>query len=148
MRVVLLADVKGLGKKGEVKTVADGYARNYLLPRGLASELTEGRLREQKALEEARMRREERELKEARELARRLEEITVRIPVKVGEQGRLFGSVTAKDVADALRRDFGLEVDRRKIELEEPLKHLGGAVVNVHLHPAVSGRIRIEVVEA
>lgn len=148
MQVILQADVKGLGKKGDVVRVADGYARNYLFPRGLAVTVTEGRLREKASIERTKAEKEARELEEARRLAERLQNLTLRITVKVGEQGRLFGSVTAKDVAEALKAEHGIDVDRRKIALEEPLRHLGSYETTVHLHPTVHARLRIEVVGA
>jgi large subunit ribosomal protein L9 len=146
VQVILREDVKGLGRKGDVVRVADGYARNFLLPRGLAAELTEGRAREKEQLQRQRERREERELQEAQELARRLESLAVQVRVKVGAQGKMFGSVTAKDVAEALERDHGLRVDRRKLGLEEPIRSLGPVDTVVHLHPKVTARLRIEVI--
>jgi large subunit ribosomal protein L9 len=147
VQVILQEDVKDLGKKGDVVRVADGYARNFLLPRGLAVELTEGRLKERELAERQKERRKEKEEREAQELAARLKEITLRMPVRVGEQGRLFGSVTAKDVTEALRRLHGLVVDRRKLDLDEPIRHLGRYEVTVHLHPKVTARLRIDVTE-
>jgi large subunit ribosomal protein L9 len=147
VQVILQEDVKDLGRKGDVVRVADGYARNFLLPRGLAVELTEGRLKERELAERQKERRKEKEEREAQALAEKLKEITLRIPVRVGEQGRLFGSVTAKDVAEALQKLHGLVIDRRKLELDEPIRHLGRYEVTVHLHPKVTAQLRIEVTE-
>jgi large subunit ribosomal protein L9 len=145
MQVILQSDVKGLGKKGDVVKVADGYARNYLVPQGLALEVTEGRLRERQALQRQQVEKERRLRKEADEAARRLDGASVTVAVKVGAEGRLFGSVTAKDVAERIHEVHGVRVDKRRIELE-PIRHLGSVEVPIHLHPEVTVRLRVDVV--
>ena len=125
MKVVLTRDVKDLGSAGQVKEVADGYARNFLFPRKLAIPATGAALKEVAAREQASARRQSKEEDQARELAQRLKGVPLRIFPKVGEQGRLYGSVTAADVADALARQLGRPVDKRKIELDEPIRQLG-----------------------
>ncbi|NLG84654.1 MAG: 50S ribosomal protein L9 [Firmicutes bacterium] len=145
MKVVLKQDVKGLGRKGEIKEVADGYARNFLCPQGLAVPATEANLR---ALEEERTRRQQqeyREVEEARALAARLEGLRVVIKAKAGESGRLFGAITAKDVVEAIRHAARVEVDRKKIELVESIKKTGFYRVPIKLHHGVSTEVRVEV---
>lgn len=145
MRVILRRDVPGLGRLGEVKEVADGYARNYLIPRGLAYTATEGNMR---ALEVDRRReaqRQARELAEARALAERIAAASVTISVQAGEEDRLFGSVTSADIAAALEQE-GIQVDRRKIQLDEPIKELGVFNVPVRLHRDVECEVRVWVV--
>jgi len=146
MKVILLAEVKNLGKKGTVVEVADGYARNYLIPRGLAREASPAGLR---ALEEEQQRvsrRAARELAEAQRLGERMQGLVVTIPARAGEEGRLFGSVTTRDVAGAITRALGIEMDRRKVELREPIKALGDYPVTIKLHPGVSATVTARVV--
>lgn len=147
MKVILTQDVKGLGRKGSVVEVAEGYARNFLLPKGAAREATDGNVR---SLEEARKgeERKEAKLREAtRQLAARLNELSLVIPVKVGDAGRLFGSVTAKDIAEALGKQ-GFKVDKRKIELEAPLKAQGVHRVTIRLGWDYTATIAVQLVES
>lgn len=146
IKVILRQDVPNLGSTGEVKQVAPGYFRNYLLPRGLATEATAGQL---KALEnntssiaKAAARAKER----AGTLAGQLGQTTIRIPVKVGEQGRLYGSITNKDIAQALSEQAGVTVDRHKIELREPLRSVGAHSVPVKLEHGVDATVNVELV--
>src|SRR5947208_1621131 len=125
MKVVLSSDVKDLGTAGQVKNVSDGYARNYLFPRRLAVPATESALKQVQAREQAAARRLASEDREAQQVADRLKETPLKIFPKVGEQGRLYGSVTAADVAEALAKLLGRPVDKRKIELVEPIRTLG-----------------------
>ncbi|ADU52428.1 LSU ribosomal protein L9P [Thermaerobacter marianensis DSM 12885] len=145
MKVVLLQDVKGLGRKGDVKDVADGYARNFLLPRGLAREATREVLNQLQQQEAARQRRAQQELDQARAMARRLEGQSVEVRARAGENGRLFGSVTSQDVAEALHRAFGVKIDRKRVDLPEPLRQLGSYGVALRLHPQVTCRITVVV---
>ncbi|GGI95171.1 50S ribosomal protein L9 [Alicyclobacillus cellulosilyticus] len=142
MKVILLADVKGQGKAGEIKEVSEGYARNYLFPRKLAVEATPGQLQQLKAQQEAKARREAQELAHAKALAEKLSQIKVSIPAHAGEGGRLFGAVTSKHISEALAR-MGIQVDKRKIHLEEPIKALGGYHVQVRLHPEVTADLTV-----
>ncbi|MFO7263952.1 MAG: 50S ribosomal protein L9 [Bacillaceae bacterium G1] len=146
MKVIFTADVKGQGKKGEVKEVSDGYARNYLIPRGLAVEATKGnlkRLEEQKAKEAA----QQAEMKAAAEaLAAQLNDMVLEIRAKAGEGGRLFGAVTAKRLAEELAAR-GLNVDRKSIQLEEPIRELGTTQVDIRLYPGVQAKLRVQVVK-
>ncbi|WP_027717112.1 50S ribosomal protein L9 [Desulfovirgula thermocuniculi] len=146
MKVILLEDVKNLGPKGAVVEVSDGYARNYLLPRRLAVEATPGRLKELEMLKASQDRRRREEEARARELAARLDGLELTIAVRAGEGGRLFGAVGTKDIAAALSGQHGLEVDKKKILLKDPIKQLGDYQVAIKLHPAVQARIKVSVV--
>lgn len=146
MKVILVRDVPNLGRAGQVVDVADGYGRNYLIPRGLAVPASEARLRELEERRAAERRRAERELADARRVAERIDGQAVTVRARAGAQGRLFGSVTAQHVADALERQFGVQVDRRRIALDEPIRHVGTYEVPVRLHAQVMARVRVEVV--
>lgn len=143
MKVVLLQDVKGQGKKDELVTVSDGYARNFLLPRKLAVEADSKILTEIKAREAARARRLDLEKKEAREMAAKLESMLVKIPIQSGADGKFYGSITTKDISEALEAQHGLAVDKRKIVLENPIKAYGTYTVDVKLYPEISGKLTI-----
>lgn len=145
MEVILREDVKSLGKAGELVRVRPGYARNFLLPKGLAYEASEGNKKRIAAETRARTVRLEAEKTEAQAFAARLAAATVTLTGKAGEEGKLFGSVTAQDVADGLAQQ-GLQVDRRRIELEHPIKLLGFHTVTVRLHPEVQADVRVQVV--
>jgi large subunit ribosomal protein L9 len=146
MKVVLRQDVEHLGHTGDLLDVADGYARNYLVPRGLAMKATKGAVAQANAMRRSRSARDARDRAAAEDLAGRLGAATIRVGVRAGEGGRLFGSVTSADVADAVRAQAEIEVDRRSIELPEPIKELGAAEVPVRLHPDVTAALHVEVV--
>lgn len=145
MEVILREDVKSLGKAGELVRVKPGYARNFLLPKGLAFEATEGNKKRIAAESKARATRAAAEKSAAEEYAARLATVTLTLTGKAGEEGKLFGSITAQDVADALAAQ-GYEVDRRKIDLEHPIKTLGFHTVGIRLHPEVRAEVRVSVV--
>lgn len=145
MKVILLSDVDNLGRTGDVKDVAPGYARNFLLRRGLATEATQGALKQIQVLHARRAKEDVRRLSESQQLAARLGELEITIPARVGEQGRLFGSVTNSDVATALKEQHGIEIDRRAIELE-PIRALGTHTVEVRLGGQVHAQVRANVV--
>lgn len=145
MRVVLKREVRGLGRPGEVKDVADGYAQNFLLPRGLAVEATAGELKHLAQERQAEKLKKDRAHADAEELARRLGAITLAFRLKAGEQGKTFGSVTNKDIAEALKRDHGIDVDRTKIHLPDPLRSLGAHTVEIRLLPDVRATVAIAV---
>lgn len=147
MKVIFLKDVKGQGKKGEVKEVPDGYANNYLFKNNLAEEATPANLRKLKARQKKEKEREQAEKEAAQQLKEQLEKITVKIEAKAGDGGRLFGSITSKQIADELKKKHDIKIDRRKIDLKEPLRSLGHHQVDVKLHHEVSGTIRVHVVE-
>ncbi len=146
MQVILRENIEKLGSRGDIVNVADGYARNYLLPRRLAVPATEANKKIVEQERQAHLRREARERGEAEELARLLAGVTVTIPQKAGEHDQLFGSVTAKDIAEALQQK-NYVVDRRKIQLEEPIKQLGEYKVPVRLHKDVTAEILVQVVK-
>ncbi|HXG35298.1 MAG TPA: 50S ribosomal protein L9 [Bryobacteraceae bacterium] len=146
MQVILRENIEKLGNRGDIVNVANGYARNYLLPRRLAVPATEANKKIVEQERQAHLRREARERGEAEELARLLAGVTVTIPQKAGEHDQLFGSVTAKDIAEALQQK-NYVVDRRKIQLEEPIKQLGEYKVPVRLHKDVTAEILVQVVK-
>jgi large subunit ribosomal protein L9 len=145
MEVILIQDVKNLGEKGKLVKVNDGYARNFLLPKGLAVEATAGEKRQLKTEQEAMARRKEREEKEASKQFKKIDGATITLTAKSGEGGRLFGSVTAADVTEALNKQFKLKVDRRKVELGESIKTIGTHGAVVRLYPGMAARITVEV---
>jgi large subunit ribosomal protein L9 len=145
MDVILREDVKDLGRAGQLVKVKPGYARNYLLPKGLADEATEGNRRRIEAEAKARTARQAQDREAASELAARLAAAPLTIKGKAGEGERLFGSITAQDIADALAK-AGLSIDKRKIELEHPIKTIGEHTVQVNLHHDVKGEVRLTVV--
>ena len=146
MKVILLQDVKSLGKKGQVLEVAEGYGRNFLLPRKLAQPATDSSVNEAKQAETAKAFKEQQQLDESRLLAGQLKDVVVKIPVKVGEEGRMFGTVTAQDVADKLKADNGFEIEKRKIDLKDHIKTLGTYTATLKLHTEVSVKIEVQVV--
>lgn len=146
MKVVLLQEVKKLGKKGDILEVAEGYARNFLLPKKLAAPATADTLNQLQQQKAAVADRQKRQLEEAKLLASQLAKIEVKVAAKAGEGGKLFGAVTTKDVADAAKAQHGLELDRRKMDIPEPIKNLGPAAVVLKLHPEVTTEIKIQVV--
>ena len=146
MEVILREDVKALGKAGELVKVKPGYARNFLLPRGLAYEATDGNKKRIEAETKARTTRLAAERSGAESLAAALRGLVVTLPSKAGDEGRLFGSITSHDVADGLAK-LGHQIDKRKIELGHPIKTLGDHMVPVKLHPDVIAEIRVSVVQ-
>ena len=148
MKVILNADVKGQGKKGQIVTVSDGYARNFLFPKNLAKEATTDNLNTAKLKEEAERARIAREKATAQELAKKMEEMVCEIPAKAGTNGRLFGSITTADIAAALSKQFKLDIDKHKIVLDENIKQFGTYEVKVKLYTEVAGKIRVKVCEA
>ncbi len=148
MKVVLRADVPNVGNKGDVLDVADGYARNFLVPRGLALQASKGAVAQAVSMRRAREQREARERGSAEDLAARLTPEVITVSAKAGAEGRLFGSVTAADVVAAVESQTGVALDRRKLHLEEPIKALGRHEVPVRLHSAVELRLAVEVVAA
>ena len=145
MDVILREDVKTLGKAGELVRVKPGYARNFLLPRGLAFEATEGNKRRIAAEQKARSAKVAEQRTGAEDEARKLSTVAVTITARAGEEGRLFGSITSQDIADALEKQ-GVAVDKRRIELEHPIKMLGWHTVPVRLHADVTAEVRVQVV--
>lgn len=147
MKVVLLQDVKGTGKKGELVQVSDGYARNFLLPRKLAKEANSQVMSELKSAESAKAWRIQKETEEARAAAASIEGKTVRLYAKAGQGGRLFGSVTAKEIAEELKKSFHVDVDKRKIGLDGDIRAFGTYECEVKLYAGVSAKIYVLVGE-
>lgn len=147
MKVIFNTDVRGQGKKGEMKEVSDGYARNYLLPRKLASEATPDMINAFKLKEKAKKAQMEREKAQAEENAKRLEGIQVTISARAGQGGRLFGAITSQEISDALREQHGIEIEKNKIVQSEPIKSFGSFEVKAKLGYEVSGKISVLVVE-
>lgn len=147
MKVILLKDVKGTGKKGEIKEVSDGYARNFLLKKGAAVEATGTNMKE---LDEKAKSKERKELiayEEAVLLGKQMEEVNIVIEAKAGEGGRLFGSITSKEIAEQLKKQKNIDVDKRKINLDEPIRSLGSRFVEIKIHQKVTTKIRVDVKE-
>ncbi len=147
MKVVLLADVKGQGKKGQVVNVSDGYARNFLFPKNLATPADNKILNEIKGKEESKLHKIETEKKAAQETAEKLKGISVKITAQAGSDGRMYGTVTSKEIAEQLKKQHGIEIDRRKINLVDPIKAFGTYLPDVKLYPEITGQIRVVVSE-
>jgi len=148
MKVVLRADVTNLGKKGDILDVADGHARNFLLPKGLAMKATSGVEAQASAMRRSRDIKDARDREAAETVARTLVPAVIRIPAKAGAEGKLFGSVTAADVVEAVAAQTRVELDRRRLHLDEPIKTLGTHGVPVKLHSDVEFQVTVEVVPA
>ena len=147
MKVVLTQDVKGQGKKGQVITVSDGYARNFLLPKGLATEANAAAMNEIKSKEEAKQYKIATEKAAAEDLAKKLSEINLEIKVGKGTDGRFYGSVTSKEIAEKLQESYKITVDKRKIQLDRPIKEYGTTQLDVKLYPEVVGKLKVTVKE-
>ncbi|WP_392485937.1 50S ribosomal protein L9 [Haloimpatiens sp. FM7315] len=144
MKVILLKDVKALGKAGDVVNTSDGYARNFLFPKNLAKEATEGNVKSLNLRKEAERKRKTEEMEKAQKLAAELKGKEVKISVKVGENGRLFGAITSKDIKDAMKEQCNIDVDKKKI-ISEAIKQEGTYEVEVKLYPEVSTKIKVVV---
>lgn len=145
MKVILLQDIKGTGKKDQILEISDGYARNYLLPHKLAREATAEALNSVERSRSADKHREDVKRAEAEKLARDLKGKVVQLSVRGGENGKIYGSVTNDQIAEAMREQLGIEVDKRKIEAEEPIKNAGQAFINLKLMSGVSTRMIVNV---
>lgn len=148
MKVILKADVKGTGKKGQTVEVSDGYGRNYLLPKGMAIEASTGALKSIEEEEKAKVRKQEKIVADLKALRDRLEGQTVKVPARCGEGGRLFGSITNKDVADSITKFLGKDFDRKLIDLTTPIKTLGVYPVTLKFGQNITGTINVEIVPA
>lgn len=147
MKVIFLKDVKGKGKKGEIKDVADGYANNFLFKQGLAIEATPANIKALEAQKQKERRQAAEELANAKKLKETLEKLTVEIAAKAGEGGRLFGSITSKQIVEALYDQHGVKLDKRKMELADAIRSLGYTNVPVRLHPEVTATLKVHVTE-
>jgi large subunit ribosomal protein L9 len=148
MKLILTQEVTGLGAPGDVVEVKDGYGRNYLVPRGFAMRWTRGAEKQIADITRVRQGREIRDLDHANDVRARLEALTVRLPVRAGDTGRLFGSVTPGDIAVAVKASGGPEVDKRRIQIGQPIKTLGVHQVSIRLHPEVSATVKVDVTSA
>lgn len=148
MKVILLEDVKSVGKKGELVNTSDGYAKNFLFPKKLAVEATKSNLNDFELKQKAEAKRKKEEFEQAQAMAKELENKTVTVKVKTGENGKLFGSVTNKEVAEEIVKQTGLQIDKKKVSIGDPIKMVGERTAVIKLHPKVSAEITIKIVEA
>jgi large subunit ribosomal protein L9 len=148
MKIILLQDEKKLGKKGDIIDVSDGHARNYIIPKGIGAPATAGNINDLKLQKANAAKIAEEKLTQAKELAEKIAKLTVVTTIKTGEGGRAFGSVASKEIAEEFKKQHGIEIDKKKIVLEDSIKAPGNYKVNVKLHPEVTGVINIEVKEA
>lgn len=146
MKVIFLQDVKGQGKKGEIKELSEGYVRNFLLPKNLVKIASDGNVKTLEAQKKSEEKRKEQEKQDAVELGKKLEALNIQIKAKAGEGGRLFGAITSKQVAEALAA-LGYKIDKRKIELDDAIRTLGTTQISIKLHSAVKSTIKVQVVE-
>lgn len=147
MKVVLLEDVKTLGKKGEIVEISEGYARNFIIAKKLGIEATNKALNEIKLKNASEERKQKEILAEAQALAAKLKETSISIPIKAGDGGRIFGSVSTKEITKAVQEQLGIEIDKKKIILKDAIKALGTTVVSVKLHPKVTAELSVKVIE-
>lgn len=146
MKVILLADIKGVGKKDEVINSSDGYARNFLFPRKLAVEANAENMSKLKAKNDSNAYKKSVEKEEAQKVAEKLKNITLQISVKSGENGKIFGSITSKEIADNLKEQYKIEIDKKKVDLKEPIKTLGSFTVNIKLYEGVMGTLKVQLI--
>lgn len=145
MKIILKQDVKGTGKKEQMVEVSDGYARNFLFPKGLAVEASAANVNVMKTKKEAEANKKDREIAQAKELAQKIKDITLIIKVKAGENGKLFGSITSKDVAEAMKTQQKLEIDKKKLVMPDALKLVGTFEVEVKLYPEISSKFTVKI---
>ncbi len=146
MKVILLQDIKGVGKKEQIINANDGYARNYLFPKKLAVEANAGNLGNLKAKQESNQYRKDVEKEEATKLANKIKDLTLVIKVKAGENGKIFGGVTSKEIAENLKKQYQIEVDKKKIILAETIKNLGILTVEIKLYEGVIGKLKVQII--
>ena len=145
MKVILNQDVKGQGKKGDMIEVSDGYARNFLLPKNLAKEATKENINVMKGQKDSQEFRKKKELEEAQEIKGKVEEVVVKMKAKAGENGKLFGSVTSKDIAEELKMQHHIKLDKKKFLLPDGIKTLGVTEVEIKIHPGVVAKLKVSV---
>ena len=146
MKVILKADIKGVGKKNEVINASDGYARNFLFPKNLAVEANAENMSKLQAQKDSTQFRKDTEKEEAKKIAEKLTKIMVKVEVKAGENGKIFGGVSAKDIAENLEKQHKIKIDKKKVDLKETIKTLGVHLVDVKLYEGVSGKIKVDVI--
>ncbi len=145
MEVILLQDVKALGKKGEIVKVNDGYARNFIFPKKLGVEATKQNLYDLNNQKAAEAKKQKEILEEAQALSKKIEEFNIKLSIKAGEGGKTFGSISSKEVAAAVKEQYGIEIDKKKIQLNDTIKHAGSFTAAVKLHPQVTAELKIKV---
>lgn len=145
MKVIFIKDLKGQGKAGEQKNISDGYAKNFLIPKGYAIEATASNLNDLKGKKQSEEFKKEKEIEFANELKNKLESITVNLTAKGGESDRIFGSVTSKDISNKLKSEFSIEIDKKKMVLPDGIKSFGTTVVDIKLHQGIVGRLKVNV---
>lgn len=145
MKLILLEDVKSVGKKGDIVNKNDGYALNYLIPKKLAVEATKANMNDLELKKKAEEKRKKEELEEAKKIAEQLNDKVVKVSVKAGENGKVFGSVTNKEIADALAKQTGMDIDKKKISFDAPIKMVGRRIVKIKLHPQVTVELAVEI---
>ncbi|HCR39785.1 MAG TPA: 50S ribosomal protein L9 [Lachnospiraceae bacterium] len=143
MEIILTQDVRSLGKKGEVVKVSDGYARNFILPKKLGLQATKQNLYELEQQKAAEAKRQKELLEEAKDFAKKLGEISIKVGIKAGEGGKTFGSISTKEIAAAVKDQFNLDIDKKKIQLSDPIKNAGSYTVPVKLHPQVTADMKV-----
>lgn len=148
MKLILLQDVKSVGKKGDLINASEGYAKNFLLPKKLAVEATKSNLNDYELKQKADAKRKQEELEKAREIAKALEDKVVTVKVKTGGNGKLFGSVTNKEVAEAIVEQTKLDIDKKKVSIGDPIKMVSERTAVVKLHPKVTAEVKIKIIEA
>lgn len=146
MKVILLSDIKGVGKKDQIINANDGYARNYLFPKKLALEATAGNLANLKAKQESNQFRKDMQKDEAIKLAEKMKDITLTIKVKAGENGKIFGGVTSKEISENLKIQYNIEIDKKKVNLNETIKNIGSKTVDIKLYEGVIGKLKVSVI--
>ena len=146
MKVILKSDIKGVGKKNEIVNASDGYARNFLFPKNLAVEANAENMSKLKAQNEANQFRKDTEKEEAKKNAEKMTKISVKIEVKAGENGKIFGGVTAKEISENLNIQYKIQIDKKKINLSETIKTLGTVNVDIKLYEGVAGKLKVQVI--
>ena len=146
MKVILLTDIKGVGKKDEITNASDGYARNFLFPKKMAVEANKENMAKLKARENSKQYKKDQDKEKAQELAKQLSTIMIKIKVKVGESGKIFGGVSSKEIVEVLRREHNIEIDKKKVELKETIKVLGITNVKIRLYEGIYGNLKVDVI--
>ncbi|MCR5177111.1 MAG: 50S ribosomal protein L9 [Anaerovibrio sp.] len=147
MKVILQKDIKNVGKKGDIVEVSDGYGRNFLLPKKAAVEATSNNINVAKAQAGSAARKKAQDTDEAKLMAAQLSQVTIKIPVKIGENGRLFGSVTGKDVSEVLKKQHNIDIDKRKISIKDEVTGVGTYDVIIKVHPEITSTIKLEIIK-
>ena len=146
MKVILLQDIKGVGKKDEIINASDGYARNFLLPKKMAVEADKNNLNKLNVKKENKKQRKQNELENAKEIAEKMKTITLKIKAKSGENGKIFGGITSKEIAENLKEQYNINVDKKKISIQETIKMLGNYFVEIKLHEGITAKLAISII--